>query len=443
MRGDPDFSALEFVFLGGYSISSETKERVNRYLKKCGASIRAANGYGISEAGGACIVASPDREDDAIGYPLPGVKVKIYDEEEDTFYNVEDGPRTGVLFISSDSVSSGIIDDVTFFHTDEIDGERYLNTYDLVRVNEDQSLTCVGRMNKYFVNNEGIRFDAGLIETAVSAEPRVASCGLAPEYFKSIHDTVAVLYVEPVGDPAHYREYVRQALLNVFVRDQKFKETELPSQCVITENIPYNASGKVDTHQIMAGGVEGRRYIIKAIRQNGDLTDIRLLPAERQIYNVSDGIPEELRNKEYERFMRLLKGFDVRSRRDAFMSRRNEAPGLCGIFDEMMSRMFAMYDRRAPYRRPFDDEENWRACSRCRNRRFDLDDEDEDDDFSDDHDPDFNENLYDSDEDEYDDDRSDYISGRRRDRRLRMRRLMEQLVPILFDATVYDRFYED
>ena len=66
-----------------------------------------------------------------------------------------------------------------------------------------------------------------------------------------------------------------------------------------------------------------------------------------------------------------------------------------------------------------------------------------DDDFSDDHDPDFNENLYDSDEDEYDDDRSDYISGRRRDRRLRMRRLMEQLVPILFDATVYDRFYED
>ena len=43
---------------------------------------------------------------------------------------------------------------------EEEDGKRWLNTFDLVDVNEDGSLTYVGRMNKFFINNEGVRFDA-------------------------------------------------------------------------------------------------------------------------------------------------------------------------------------------------------------------------------------------------------------------------------------------
>ncbi len=75
-----DLSALAFAYVGGSYISAEAKKRWNGFLSDCGAKVRIVNGYGISEAGGACILADPEREDDAIGRPLSGVKVKIFEE---------------------------------------------------------------------------------------------------------------------------------------------------------------------------------------------------------------------------------------------------------------------------------------------------------------------------------------------------------------------------
>ena len=292
----PDLSSIELCFVGGMYTSADKKRQYDEFLKKCGSSARITNGYGLSEAGAAVIVADPERTDDAIGYPLPGVKVKIYDEEEEKYYSLEDGPRTGVLFLSSPSVSSGKIDDKVFFTLDEINGEEYLNTYDLVTVNEDGSLSCIGRANKYFVNNEGVRFDAGLVETAVSAQPGIISCGLAPAYEKTIHDTIPVLYVHAEGNPAAAMRTVRQALLNVFIKENRIVETNLPGQCVITDHIPMTLTGKVDVHAIIKEGVKGPVYMVTPIRRQGKLFDIGLVPVPKKADNLAvlSGMPDEL-----------------------------------------------------------------------------------------------------------------------------------------------------
>ena len=47
----------------------------------------------------------------------------------------------------------------------------YFNTNDMVRVNGDGSMTCIGRSNQFFVNNAGVRFDAGLVQNAVTSQP--------------------------------------------------------------------------------------------------------------------------------------------------------------------------------------------------------------------------------------------------------------------------------
>ena len=36
-------------------------------------------------------------------------------------------------------------------------------------------MTCIGRSNQFFVNNAGVRFDAGLVENAISAQPGIAN----------------------------------------------------------------------------------------------------------------------------------------------------------------------------------------------------------------------------------------------------------------------------
>ena len=291
----PDLSDLEFVFLGGSYASVDARKRYNRYLRRCGSKARVTIGYGLSEAGGACMISSSDREDDAIGWPLKGIKIKLYDEEKEEFYDPADGPATGVMYMCTPSVSCGRIDDKVFFELKEIDGEKYLNTYDLVRTGEDGAYYYCGRMNKFFVNNSMVRFDAGLVERAVSAQPKVESCGLVPGYDKVLRDTVPVLYVKPTMPAEDAKSAVRDALKGAFIKEGAIKDTNLPMECVITDNIPYNASGKVDIHQITTNDVDGYRYRVIPVRHGGVLTDIRL-NRYSNTFTEERGVPEELAN---------------------------------------------------------------------------------------------------------------------------------------------------
>jgi acyl-coenzyme A synthetase/AMP-(fatty) acid ligase len=284
IKQKPDLSAIEFVFAGGSYVSAHAKGRYDFFLESCGSHARITLGYGLSETAGACILSDPDRKDDSMGRPLKGVRVKLYDEDEDKYYDLSDGPRRGVLFISSPSVSSGRIGNKTFFRLESIEddesgiNEKYLNTYDLVDAGGDGYLKYAGRMNRYFVNNEGIRFDAGLIEAAVSAQPGTDSCAVAPGYDKSIHDTIPVLYYKAAADAGDAVSCAEQALRNVFIDDGLIKDTNLPGQCMITGRIPFNAGGKVDVRKVIKGEVRGRLYKVEPVRSDGRLTDIELIP---------------------------------------------------------------------------------------------------------------------------------------------------------------------
>ena len=68
MMPDIDMSKVKVVFMGGAYVSPEFKKSFNDYLRSHGSAARIINGYGMSELGGACIIAPSDRDDDAIGF---------------------------------------------------------------------------------------------------------------------------------------------------------------------------------------------------------------------------------------------------------------------------------------------------------------------------------------------------------------------------------------
>ena len=292
----PDFSSLELIFLGGSYVSVSTKKSFRTYLNRCGCHAKLYVGYGLTEAGGAVLLSEADSRDDSVGKPLSGIKVKILDEEENQYYDLSDGARTGVLCISTKSLSSGKLDDKVFFELTDVDGEQYLNTYDLVDANENGDMRVIGRMNKFFVNNEGIRFDAGLVETAVSGEPGIKDCGLVPEYNKIIHDTSPTLYVMTEGRGRQAEKTVRDALFDVFVRDGKIVDSNLPAKAVIADKLPYTHTGKVDIHQIQRDHYPGIAYFIEPVRRQGRLADIKLLEYDRHALITDGGVPEELQS---------------------------------------------------------------------------------------------------------------------------------------------------
>ncbi len=380
----PDLSSLELVFLGGSYVSPDAKRRYCDFLKECGSEGSILVGYGMTETAGAVILADADCFTDSIGRPLSGVNVKIFDEDEEKYYELSDGERTGVLCVSSPSVSSGKLNGQSFFELTDIDGESYLNTYDLVEVREDESLRIIGRMNKFFVNNEGIRFDAGLIETAVASEPEVAACGLVPEYNKQLHDTIPVLFIQLTQAPGEdsgtgsKRALVEDILCRIFVKEDRIKDTNLPSMAVICRELPVNAAGKVDVQSIVRGYVKGKRYVIKPVRENGRLTGVRVVSWRNAGMYMNGGVPDEL-EYDIELYEELLEG------RETDMSKNRKRMYGLFYFARMLKEFMEGFEEDEKKRRK-------KRRKRMRNRFEDMndfysgfgdryeDDEDEDDD---------------------------------------------------------------
>jgi acyl-CoA synthetase (AMP-forming)/AMP-acid ligase II len=299
-RPKMDLSKLKLVIMGGTYISPEYKEDLNTYLRSCNSKAHFINGYGLSELGGACIICPSVRKDDAIGYLMPGFKAKLFVEDENRYYDIADGPRTGVLLLNSPTMSDGKLDGTEFFGLDEVDGEMYFNSHDLVRVDEDCCMTCIGRSNNYFVNNAGVRFDAGLVETAMTKQPGVRFCGLAPEFHKVLHDNIPILYVEMKEHGVDELAILRNALIQVFIKDELISDTNLPSQCVLVDHMPLNSNGKVDGKLLKSGTVTGIRYSIKPVYIDSKLIDILLVPAaEGEFATIGAGVPQELEEDSY------------------------------------------------------------------------------------------------------------------------------------------------
>ena len=276
----PDLSSVQTVLLVGSFTSSESIRKCREFFRQCGSDANVLVGYGLSEAGVGLTLTDPVREDDSVGYLLPGVKAKFLDEDTGCFHETDGKEHTGVLFVSTPSLSCGRLDDDVLFELDEIDGEKYLNTHDLFSVSEDGALYYLGRMNRFFLNREGVRFDAGLIERAVSAQKGIKSCGLAPQYNKMIHDTEPVLYVETERPGFCGYRIVKDALEEAYIGGGLVDKTELPVRCVITGDIPRNINGKVDVRRITEGTIYGYTYTIEGTFEDGLLKAIEMIPGD-------------------------------------------------------------------------------------------------------------------------------------------------------------------
>jgi hypothetical protein len=97
---------------------------------------------------------------------------------------------------------------------------------------------------------------------------------------KNVHDTVPVLYVQAASDNEKAKAALTQALHNVYIEGDMISETELPSECVITDHIPYNELGKVDVHKILTKEIKGKTYKVEPQYADGVLTDIKLVKSE-------------------------------------------------------------------------------------------------------------------------------------------------------------------
>ena len=279
---DFDFTSLKFVALGGTAVSAAEKRSYNDFIELYGGKdVVILNGYGLSELGGACALSSPDLDDETIGYALPGMVIRLYDEKTETFFDPGDKGGEGVLYLSGPTMAGWQLDGNEVIKVDMIEDQPYVCTNDLVRMDPDGRITYLGRANRFFMRDEGRKYESGRVETEFNRLADINACAIVPVYYKIEHDTIPMLVVKTLDGAGEPKEVIVKALREVFIEEKTLVEDNIPARVLLAESLPRNTNGKVDLYKLNQGQVEGDMYtVVEARDEEGQLTDFSLLPFE-------------------------------------------------------------------------------------------------------------------------------------------------------------------
>ena len=143
---------LRSAFTGGHPISPEVIgffRTVGLNLKQC---------YGLTEAGGIFQIQPDDQVKlETVGKPLPGVQVRISEDQE--------------VLVRSDAVFSGYYQD--FNATEAAFEEGWLRTGDAGYIDQDDHLLIIGRKEEIIRNKSGEAFSPDFIETRLKFSPYI------------------------------------------------------------------------------------------------------------------------------------------------------------------------------------------------------------------------------------------------------------------------------
>lgn len=173
-----DLSNLKYIVSGGDSLTPEKNKKFNDFLKEHNCSEHIIQGYGLTETSGPCCVGALGSDKlGSVGIPLPGMVVKIMDQE-----TMEELPsmEIGEICISGPNVMSRYLDNQeetdAMIKTDE-NGVRWVKTGDLGYLDEDGVLFFVQRLKRMIITS-GYNVYPSHIENIISKHKDVELCGV-------------------------------------------------------------------------------------------------------------------------------------------------------------------------------------------------------------------------------------------------------------------------
>ncbi len=298
---DLDFSSLKFVAIGGSAVSAADKKRFYKFMQEHGGGdITLLNGYGISELCGACCLSSPDLEDESIGYPLPGVAVRLYDEKSGKFFPEGKKPAEGVMYLNAPFVATTKVDGKEILKAEYLEEKPFICTNDLVRIEEDGKVQFLGRANRYFINDEGRKYESGRVETEIARQEGIENCCVIPVYVKTVHDNMPMLCIQTIKGKEEPEELVLKALRQVFILEKTLPIDHVPFRVMVVDMLPRNGNGKIDLYKLGRGDVTGNIFSVEIVKLLKHVTDFKLKPYKEgpadMIKEVFDDIANEMKS---------------------------------------------------------------------------------------------------------------------------------------------------
>jgi long-chain acyl-CoA synthetase len=222
-------------WVGGDFISPSLLERFDIRLREAGSEGKLMEGYGLTEAVNVLAVNRlSDYKTGSIGKPIPGVEVKIIDEQgKEVSTNQE-----GEIAVGGDTLMVG------YYHKGidpfiQIDGKRYLKTGDMGKKDEDGFIYFISRF-KRIIKKKGMNVYPLSIEKTVSGIEGVEECAYLGETYKGYDDTALYVELSPEADPSETKKKILDAL------HHQYNKYEWPDFIFVKEKFEHTSVLKID-----------------------------------------------------------------------------------------------------------------------------------------------------------------------------------------------------
>jgi acyl-CoA synthetase (AMP-forming)/AMP-acid ligase II len=234
----PDWQAprLRFMFSGGAPLDPDIKQRVQ---EKFGLPLH--NGYGLTESGPTICQTRlyAPLENCSVGFVLPGEDVRVLDTEGKA---LDDG-EVGELWVKGPNIMKGYFRKPEL--TSDVLKDGWLNTGDLVFIDETGSINIAGRTKELIIRS-GFNVYPPEVESVLTIHPDISLAAVVGRDVGS--DEQIVAFIQPVAG-----RQIDTDELKTFIHE-RLAGYKVPQEFVVMAELPTAPSGKILKHKLKTSG---------------------------------------------------------------------------------------------------------------------------------------------------------------------------------------------
>ena len=266
---DADLSFLTMATYGGDSMDVEDEININQFLKDHNSQCVLTKGHGMSETCGCASYATGDYNNLAsVGAPMPLTTYAVVDPEtkEMMRFDTAQDYLEGELIISSGAVTSGILDGKVIVPHREYNGESYIFTRDIARMDRNGVMTFLARSDRSITRFDGYKIKPHEVESIIKGYPSVQYCILSPIYDKEKFGNVViadiVLQSHCIPSREEQVKLVDKLIHSQFINNPEVSARQIPAWFRFRESLPLTVNSKVNYNALANEPLNGSEVAV-------------------------------------------------------------------------------------------------------------------------------------------------------------------------------------
>lgn len=259
-----DLSFLTMATYGGDSMDVEDEKRINEFLKTRNSPCLLTKGHGMSETCGCASYATGNYNiPGSVGVPMPLTTYALVDSETKELLSFDVGSDylEGELIISSGAVTPGILDGKEIVPHKEYNGESYIFTRDIARMDRNGVMTFLSRSDRSITRFDGYKIKPHEVETIIKGYPDIQYCIISPVYDSEKFGNVAIADIVLQDNRIPTREeqvnLVEKLIQKQFINNPDVSARQIPAWFRFRENMPLTVNSKVNYNALAKEPLRG------------------------------------------------------------------------------------------------------------------------------------------------------------------------------------------